>query len=295
MTKPRFSIVIPTRDRASSLRLCLTALLAQMDPELDDVLVVDDGSTDETDLVRQDFPSVRWLSSGGRGTCAARNVGVAESRGDVVLFVDDDIVIAEGLLDRHRAFHESHLSQEDALVGLVTWDRSQPITKHMLWLEDGGPLFSFNTINDHDDVDPSHFCTANVSVKRSLLSTVDGPFDERIKRFTDVELGHRLAKTGMRLHYDPEAIAWHLRSDTPATTDRRMFVVGEASVLLDQIHPGVAPPAAPRTFARRMKVLLAKLMTPLTPMLPEGLASKIWASRAAWAYSSGRASKELDA
>ena len=288
MPEPRISVVIPTRDRAASLRLCLAALVAQLDPEFDEAIVVDDGSADETASLAVEFPSVIWLRQESLGTCAARNQGVAAANGEVVLFIDDDVVCSPGLITKHRDFHRLHSEMKTALGGLVTWDPTRPISKHMLWLEDGGPLFAFNTIEDFEDVDPRHFCTSNVSVKRQFLASVDGPFDVRIRRFTDVELGLRLASEGMVLHFDPDAIGWHLRSDTPATTDQRMFDVGKASVLLDQIHPGIAPHAAPRTATRATKAALSKLLSPIAPLLPHAAADRIWASRAAWAYSAGR-------
>jgi len=287
---PRISVVIPTRGRAESLRLCLEALSKQLDLSRDQVVVGVDGSDAPTEQVAREFESVEWLWLDHRGTCAARNKAVSASNGEVVLFIDDDIVVAPGLVERHREFHSAHQDLEDALVGLVTWDPSKPISKHMLWLEDGGPLFAFNLITDPTNVDPAHFCTANVSVKKELLSRVDGPFDERIKRFTDVELGARLAGQGMRLHYDSDAVGWHLRVDTPASTDQRMREVGRASVLLDELHPGIAPPSAPRTGLRHLKAGIARVLTPLASVLPASIADKVWSARAAWSYSEGRAS-----
>jgi len=285
---PRISVVIPTRNRADSLRSCLTAVLEEIDPVRDEVIVADDGSGDAIVSVVNDFPAVTWLRLSHAGTCAARNRAVGAATGDVVLFLDDDIVCSEGLVDKHRRFHSDHIDVVDCLVGLVTWDQTRPISKHMVWLEDGGPLFSFNTIADPEDVDPRHFCTANVSVKRDFLVQVEGPFDERIKRFTDVELGLRLADLGMRLHFASDAVGWHLRSDTPASTDQRMFEVGKASVLLDEIHPGIAPSAADLSMARGLRVLAARMLTPIAPVLPSSIANRIWASRAAWSYARGR-------
>ncbi len=291
MAAPRISVVIPTRNRAESLRRCLREVLSQVDFATDEVIVADDGSTDSTSSLKNEFDAVRWVRLEGQGTCAARNRAVAMATGDLVLFIDDDIVCSPGMVGRHRHFHRLHPDPTDALVGHVTWHKESKITKHMLWLEDGGPLFAFNTISNPDAVDPRHFCTANSSVKRELLDRVEGPFEERIPRFTDVELAMRLSKQGMRLHYDPEAIGWHLRVDTPATTDKRMFEVGRASVILDRIHPGVAPEAGGLTFWRGARVLVARALTPVAPLLPTAAADRIWSARAAWAYASGRASE----
>jgi len=279
--------VIPSRNRSESLRLCLTALLEQIDPALDQVIVADDGSGPGLDSLVQEFPAVLWLRLAHGGTCAARNAGVRAAAGDVVLFIDDDIVCSEGLVEKHRAFHSGHPGREDCLVGLVTWDPTRPITSHMVWLEDGGPLFAFNTIDNATSVDPHHFCTANVSVKKAFLGLVLGPFDERLKRFTDVELALRLAQHGMRLSYAEGAIGWHLRKDDPASTDRRMFEVGKASVVLDELHPGAAPAAVDLTALAVAKARIARLLTPLTPVLPSSVADRVWASRAAYAYARG--------
>lgn len=292
MAGPRISVVIPTRDRSESLRRCLREVASQVDPNLDQVIVIDDGSSDSTRSLKDEFSELTWIRLEGEGTCAARNRGVASATGDVVLFIDDDIVCSIGMVERHRAFHAGAPAIEDALVGLVTWDQEERITDHMRWLEDGGPLFAFNLIDDSGDVEPSHFCTANSSVKAELLLRVSGPFEERIPRFTDVELALRLKEQGLRLHYDPDAIAWHLRVDDEASTDARMFEVGKASILLDSLHPGVAPAAMELNASGRAKVLIAKLLTPFTPVLPRSIRERIWSVRAAWAYASGRAAAE---
>ncbi len=105
------------------------------------------------------------------------------------------MVATPGLLQRHLDHHRRHPEENEALIGLVTWAPELDITPHMLWLEDGGPLFSFNTIDDPDDVDWRHFCTANVSVKRAFLPSAH-PFDEDLRRCVDIELGYRLSRSG---------------------------------------------------------------------------------------------------
>ncbi|MEI6446950.1 MAG: glycosyltransferase [Actinomycetes bacterium] len=291
MPAPVLSVVVPTRDRAALLERCLDALAAGRAGcgEPVEILVADDCSVDSTpDLLaaRPDVLAIRLDQPSG--SSAARNAALERISAPLVLFIDDDIVIGDGLLERHLEHHRDHAEVEAALVGLVTWSREKPITAHMRWLERGGPLFAFDTIADPDTVDPSHFCTANVSVKASLLDRVEGPFNPSLKRFTDVELGARLAEQGMRLRYDSEAVGWHLRHDTPRSTDDRMRVVGEASLELDRLHPGLAPPAGPDSTATMIKATIAKLVSPIAPLLPERTADRIWSARAAWAYAEGR-------
>ena len=298
MVEPVLSVVIPTRDRWEMLARCLKALDAaceRVDGAVE-VLIADDGSAETVELGQGSNIAVRVLrreSAGGSG--AARNLALTAASGPLVLFIDDDIEVELDLVERHIRHHQLHPARSEALVGIVTWTRARPVSAHMRWLERGGPLFAFDTIADPRNVDPAHFCTANVSVKRSLLGEVEGPFDERLRRFTDVELGVRLAGAGMRLQYDPLAVAWHLRHDTPASTDARMRVVGEASVMLDAIHPGVAPPAVPYSKLAAAKAAVARGLSPLAPLLPQRVADRIWSARAAWAYAEGRRSAKRSA
>jgi GT2 family glycosyltransferase len=282
------TVVVPTRDRATSLRLCLEGLSVQLAGADAEVLVVDDCSSDATGEVLEAHPEVRSIRLGSSlGSSGARNRAVAEASGEIVLFIDDDIVAAPGLVERHLQFHSEHPEVEQALVGLVTWHPGRPITAHMRWLERGGPLFAFDTIEDPSDVDSSHFCTANASVKRELLERVEGPFSERVRRFTDVEMAFRLQQAGMKLSYDSEAIGWHLRSDSPLSTDARMYEVGRAARQLEDLHPGLAPVPSDQSRKRARKAGMAQALTPLTPILPESIADRIWSARAAWAYSCG--------
>ena len=96
----------------------------------------------------------------------------------------------------------------------------------------------------------------------------------------------------MRLRYDPDAIGWHLRHDTPATTDERMRAVGRASVQVDLLHPGVAPQGSSWSRIGAVKVAAARVLTPIAPLLPERAADGIWSARAAWAYAEGRREAE---
>lgn len=290
MAAADLSVVIPTHNRADSLEEALLGLRSADGAEGVEVIVVDDCSADRTAAVLSGMDWVRTVTlPESLGSSAARNAGVRVASGRHLLFLDDDIVAKEDLITRHLAFHERHPGVEQALVGIVTWDPRQHISRHMLWLEDGGPLFAFNEIEDHDDVGPEHFCTANVSVKRELLSRVDGPFDPGLRRFTDVDLGLRLKSEGMKLHHDPHAVGWHLRRDTPASTDRRMFVVGAAAHAMEQRHHAVwSAPTAPRPTALGwLKAAVARLLTPVAPILGTRTAGRIWGCRAAWAYGRG--------
>lgn len=83
------SVVIPCYNHAHFLGSALESVLAQGYGRIE-TLVIDDGSTDNTRAVTERYPSVRYLRQVNRGAAAARNAGIAESRGDFLVFLDAD-------------------------------------------------------------------------------------------------------------------------------------------------------------------------------------------------------------
>ena len=102
------SVIVPTFRRPGALRKTLGAL-TQMDfpREQYDVIVVDDGLDDETRMVVEEFAvgswSVSYVPQDPAGVATARNHGAAEAKGDLLVFVDDDIVVRPDHLKRHLA------------------------------------------------------------------------------------------------------------------------------------------------------------------------------------------------
>ncbi len=289
MSPPGLSVVVPTRNRAGKLARCLAALTSQEPDAEVQIVVVDDGSTDETEQVIARHPEVEAVRRPAGGRAAARNPGVEHARAPLVLFVDDDVVITEGLLQRHLDHHRRHPEAEEALIGLVTWAPELDITPHMLWLEDGGPLFSFNTIADPERVDWRHFCTANCSVKRAFLPSPH-PFDEDLQRCVDIELGYRLSLAGMRLRYDAGAVGHHLRVDDPASTRARMREVGKAMRRVHAKHPELVEEPPPFSTGSHVKAALARPVDPLLRLLgSHTLEKRLYGYGAALGYAEGYA------
>lgn len=89
---PLISLVVPTYNRKDYLRVCVRSLLDQSYPNCE-VIVVDDGSSDGTrEMIAAEFPQVRYIYQENAGTSAAKNHGVAEARGEYIVFNDSDDV-----------------------------------------------------------------------------------------------------------------------------------------------------------------------------------------------------------
>jgi glycosyltransferase involved in cell wall biosynthesis len=122
MSAPRISVVVPTYNKARYLELTLASFEFQ---DLDDfeLVVVDDGSSDDTAHVLRQWTSrlpLRALRFPNGGRAVARNRGIAAARGDVVVFCDDDRVVAHGFVAAHAA---AHAGSAQPLVG-IGWQQA---------------------------------------------------------------------------------------------------------------------------------------------------------------------------
>src|SRR3954454_5121459 len=129
MSGVRISIVIPTYRRPDLLRRCLQSLREQdADTRSFEVVVVDDGSGDETPQVLDEFGVIAVVQPVNNGPAAARNKGVATATGELVLFLDDDIAAAPDLLSTHLRLHEHANDPLLGVLGRVEWDPGLNLT-----------------------------------------------------------------------------------------------------------------------------------------------------------------------
>jgi glycosyltransferase involved in cell wall biosynthesis len=206
------SVVIATYQRREKLGRVLAGLAAQTRAGFE-VIVVDDGSTDgTTEFLREaHFPfELRVLRQSNAGPGAARNAGVQAARADIVLFLDDDVLPAPGLIDEHLREHAEH--PHTAVIGplgslpryalpWVAWEQAMLEEQYAAMLRgDYQPTFR-------------QFWTGNASVPRTELLAAGG-FDAAFRRAEDVELAARLHRRGIRFRFNPRAQTLHAAERT---------------------------------------------------------------------------------
>jgi glycosyltransferase involved in cell wall biosynthesis len=222
------SIIIPTYNRASILRRVLEGYSAQSgDHQMIELLVVDDGSTDETPAVVEECGSsstvpVRYLRQKNAGVTVARNYAIREARSDLILLGDDDIIPSRRMVAEHVAYHKKHPEPEVGVLGFVDWDPQVNPTPFMIWSGLHGPQFEFGCMKPGQEVGFGHTYFCNTSVKARYL-VENGQFDESFNQYgwEDVELGYRLRKKGFRMLYSPEAVGYHFKRETFSDALRR--------------------------------------------------------------------------
>ncbi len=201
------SVVIPTYNRRPILEKCLLALERQQAcREIDryEVVVVDDGSTDGTpDWLRgaaERFPHVRLIEQSHGGPAEGRNRGVDHAHGDVIVFIDSDLVVTDSFLSCHAS----------SLV------RSWEARGDRLCFTYGAVVNTANfeqpTAERHKlrDLSWAYFATGNVAIAKEVLQRA-GLFDTafRLYGWEDLELGERLRRIGVQLIKCPAAVGYH--------------------------------------------------------------------------------------
>ena len=191
-----FSIVIPTYNRQPILAKCLKALEMQnlangetLDEGTVDgyeIVLVDDGSTDGTLEwlePKEEFPHVRIFQQNHQGPAVARNFGVKEAKGDIIIFIDSDLVVTETFLAAHAK-------------ALLKGKKSLEVTAflHMvLWLIPVILKIRHQNHTSLTDYSAAFFATGNVAIPKHWLEKA-GLFDTGFQLYgwEDLELGVRL-------------------------------------------------------------------------------------------------------
>jgi glycosyltransferase involved in cell wall biosynthesis len=210
----QFSIIIPTYNRQATLRRCLLAVTTQ-DHRDYEVIVVDDASEDGTaEMVKKEFPGVRYLlQEGNQGPAAARNRGIEEAHGEIIAFTDDDCIPPGNWLSEISSGFEAY-PQAGAIGGLL--EPHQEIWAHNLLAR--YELYCTRHVYHLGDevkiAQPAPLGTHNLAVKKEILIQMKG-FDENfpVPAGEDADLLHRLAELGHSSVYIPIKVT-HNRSYT---------------------------------------------------------------------------------
>lgn len=221
-----FSLIIPTRNRCASLRVVLQELELQRFPrERFEVIVVDDGSQDETSPMLAQIDTSYALQPlrhhQRQGTSAARNRAIQAARGGFCLFLDDDVLACPDLLALHEEAHRGRVRSvvRGPVINVPNRPQGAP---SQLWRH-----YSMN-----------FFCTSNASVAREHLFEA-GLFDEGLERWEDADLGLRLKRVGLRRRFCSKAWVHHLKPPVPheqAVATRRAD--GRSAAQLLRRYPG---------------------------------------------------------
>ena len=218
-TLPTFSIVIPTYNRAEVLERTIRQLDAQDYPADRFEMIAVDNSTDATPLIverlaRSSRSTIRLIRVPHRLPAVKRNVGLRAATGAIVLFLNDDVWARPQLLSEHARVHAAHDGELVAVLGHVEQSPEMPSTPFL----DFYRPFAYHEIAAYADrpVAARYFWSMNLSLPRAEMIARNLVFHEDWAEIghEDVELGHRWAKAGGLVIYNPGASVEHYHPHT---------------------------------------------------------------------------------
>jgi GT2 family glycosyltransferase len=199
MTLPAVSVVVPVYNGARTIAACLDAIGRQDYQGEREVVVVDNGSTDDSWSICSRYSFARLIKCATRGPAAARNAGIAATRHEIIAFTDSDCIPSPGWLSGLIATWSPDLA---AVGGRLVSAGSGKV-------EDVVAAISFDQHDANTGALP-YVITANCLFRRTALAGVGG-FDEffPIAGGEDTDLGWRLVQAGERFAYAPGALCLH--------------------------------------------------------------------------------------
>jgi glycosyltransferase involved in cell wall biosynthesis len=203
--KPALSVIIPVYNAENTLGACLRAVGASRFRDFE-LIVADDGSTDRSAEVARSFPCTLVSLQTNAGPAAARNAGVAHSSGELLFFLDADVLVAPQALGEVVRQMSEH-PDRDAVFGSFAGQAAAPG-----FFSDYKNLLHHYT-HQHSRCEAATFCGGFGAIRRDVFLALGG-FDPRWRFLEDVELGYRLHRAGGRIWLSKELEFQHAKRYT---------------------------------------------------------------------------------
>ena len=262
------SVIVPAYNAERWLADALDSALAQTHPHVD-VVVVDDGSSDETLAVARRYRGdrVRVIAQENQGACVARNRGLAEARGEFVKFLDADDVLAPDVVQAQLR----HVGSPAGSERVVPFGDVVRVDEHLHpepAASDGrrrylGALASPDLVERIAALLTENIQTSLPLHRRAWLTEVGG-FRAHLKRGQEYDLHLRLGLAGVRFLHVPHVSSYTRQHDAPHR-------IGNTSTLLSN------PAASLSVLVERRGMLEDHFGTPLPQPVAAALAHSAWA------------------
>lgn len=192
------SVVVPVKNEEGYISYCIESLIKQdFPPNSYEIIVVDNGSTDNTLTILKQYTNVKNLSVhayGGNTIASVRNFGAQKAKGEVIAFIDGDCIAPPNWLNLG-----CRLLFSDDLIGCVGFTAAIPELS-ATWVEKA--RFSISSTSKYTGIkNVEWLSTFNILVRAGLFREVGG-FNETLVTCEDVELGHKIGKISRLLISD---------------------------------------------------------------------------------------------
>ena len=226
--KPKFSIIIPTYNTDVVLIQCLEALCNQsVDKKCFEVIVVNDGGKGDIYERLVFFESqlyLRYFYQENKGPAAARNLGIKNAKGDIILSLDDDSLPTKDWLKSTIKAWQT-FSDYDGIGGYTISEVTDSI-----YCRVNSDFFNWYLAQYSDDELHPFLVTCNAGYRKSVINSI-GNFDESFKKASgeDRDLNIKISKIGGKLRLDKNILVYHDRVLTLRSYIKKHFNYGKAA------------------------------------------------------------------
>jgi GT2 family glycosyltransferase len=226
---PKVSVVVCAYNAADTLDECLTSLARLTYPDYE-VIVVNDGSNDETAAIASRHSPVRLITTPNNGLSTARNIGLSAATGAIVAYTDADVrVDPDWLTYLVQPFLQSDVV---AAGGPNVVPPDDPWVAQCVARAPGGPTHVL-----FDDRIAEHVPGCNMAVRRDALLAIGGFNPIYLRAGDDVDVCWRLQARGGTIGFSPAALVWHHHRSSIGAYWRQQVGYGEGEVWLRPHHP----------------------------------------------------------
>ena len=220
------SVIVATHARPESVRRLVASLAPELATGTRELILAENGTPAPMQLSLEGAPPLMHLHEPRAGKCRIQNRAIAQASGEILVFLDDDLVVAPRYLEAVEDFFDTH-REFAAMKGRIL-AAEDPEKK-------AGPMAAYLDlpIADHGDdvIEVRGVLGANMAFRASALRQV-GPFDERLGpgaggHEEETEMSQRLQRAGFRIGYAPKALVYHEVDAARANRERFIRIARE--------------------------------------------------------------------
>ena len=204
MSEPTISVIVPAYNCEKTIRKTLEAIVNQDFPSQFEIIVVDDGSTDQTARIIQSFSNVKYIHHQNRGPAAARNLGVKYASGAYFFFTDSDCIPQEDWLKKMLPHFHDNVAAVAGSYGIANPKSSLAscIQREIIFRHARMPR------------NPSYFGSFNFGIRREVFKEVGG-FDTSYRNASgeDNDLSYQLIARGYKIYFAKDVRVDHFHTE----------------------------------------------------------------------------------